>query len=789
MSNLNLSDTEQRVEIFQSRLRTDYAAKIQEVAKLTDVVAKLQTQLLDVEHENNVLRQQLVISKKRIDELEKGTGLASEKQNYSILAADISTVHLKPSLKRERSPSLEILDVPQPTSKKARRKEREQDPATSTDVDHRPTSAKVRTKGILAVSESDSEKETDPGANSDSSQNSESSCINPQHSSTWKKVRGILETSTPVFTPLYQQLKNTTELTLPKFLVETYMRDANALKIRPHPIDLKVSQAFLAMNYGGSKSTSLLFGHFNKNNPPGLNPRQRCFPLLSRHPGMPTRPGSPGLFVLDPQQVRSPLSLFCSSSNSYKYSDWLYLGEYEFFPVGKMSPECFKVQSLKAKQRWARLIHKQRRIFAYRLIRARIALRLSSIIPIDDKQEEQSIIQKEVTMIKKGQGRPVSEDDVIAAYSNGEEFAPSAYFIPFCLSSSSHESLAANQHSADEPDALHFTFLEEPLGIPASEGFGYFQGGPGLMLGPGNRFKLQAKLGFGTTSSVWLAHDSIHNKHVAIKILNGYASVLNAEHKLRELDVLQHLSSNNVQKILLSLPDGFIPVVTVKRILRHLLIGIAHLHKNGISHTDIKPDNIMVDLGPQWTTDAIDTWVAENPPLEELPSCSFTLADFGSAQFVHDQTTYDITPLGLRAPEVVLGGEWNESVDIWTFGCMIYTLLTKKAIFYPMVSEEHNASETDVLLFQMILFCGEFFHEDMLRRCRYSLDYFRLDFRLKKFDQYPRKPFEKCISDTGRVLSAEDMASVTDFMTKCLRLDPKKRATAQELLEHPWLSI
>ena len=42
-----------------------------------------------------------------------------------------------------------------------------------------------------------------------------------------------------------------------------------------------------------------------------------------------------------------------------------------------------------------------------------------------------------------------------------------------------------------------------------------------------------------------------------------------------------------------------------------------------------------------------------------------------SAQFVSDQTTDDITPLGLRAPEVVLGGEWNESVDIWTFGCMV----------------------------------------------------------------------------------------------------------------------
>lgn len=121
----------------------------------------------------------------------------------------------------------------------------------------------------------------------------------------------------------------------------------------------------------------------------------------------------------------------------------------------------------------------------------------------------------------------------------------------------------------------------------------------------------------------------------------------------------------------------------------------------------------MVDLERHWSTEAIDTWLTENPPrtypperslnkmvsayvsqslppplLDALSSCNFKLADFSSgtsgelwdiflllilhsAQFVSDQTTDDITPLGLRAPEVVLGGEWNESVDIWTFGCMV----------------------------------------------------------------------------------------------------------------------
>jgi serine/threonine-protein kinase SRPK3 len=63
----------------------------------------------------------------------------------------------------------------------------------------------------------------------------------------------------------------------------------------------------------------------------------------------------------------------------------------------------------------------------------------------------------------------------------------------------------------------------------------------------------------------------------------------------------------------------------------------------------------MIDLGRHWTTEAIDTWVKENPPrtyaperslnkmvsafvsqslplptLDELPSCYFNLADFSN---------------------------------------------------------------------------------------------------------------------------------------------------------------
>jgi serine/threonine-protein kinase SRPK3 len=106
---------------------------------------------------------------------------------------------------------------------------------------------------------------------------------------------------------------------------------------------------------------------------------------------------------------------------------------------------------------------------------------------------------------------------------------------------------------------------------------------------------------------------------VAVKILTGYATGLNREHKLRELDVYQRLSSvtpndhcaklltqfvhpgsdddeehlclvtelfsSSVHDILALHENEFIPLLAVKRMLRQVLLGIAHLHMCGIAHT------------------------------------------------------------------------------------------------------------------------------------------------------------------------------------------------------------
>ena len=51
------------------------------------------------------------------------------------------------------------------------------------------------------------------------------------------------------------------------------------------------------------------------------------------------------------------------------------------------------------------------------------------------------------------------------------------------------------------------SFPEEPLGVPASKGYGYAQLDFGERIGPEKRYEIVRKLGWGSYSSVWLAWD------------------------------------------------------------------------------------------------------------------------------------------------------------------------------------------------------------------------------------------------------------------------------------------
>jgi len=91
----------------------------------------------------------------------------------------------------------------------------------------------------------------------------------------------------------------------------------------------------------------------------------------------------------------------------------------------------------------------------------------------------------------------------------------------------------------------------------------------------------------------------------------------------------------------------------IQVIARQLLGGIQHLHSCGLSHNDIKPENVMF-------TKAGDA----------------RLIDFGSATAQSSAAISKpyVQSRFYRAPEVILGCEYSPAVDIWSIGCLLAEL-------------------------------------------------------------------------------------------------------------------
>jgi serine/threonine protein kinase len=100
----------------------------------------------------------------------------------------------------------------------------------------------------------------------------------------------------------------------------------------------------------------------------------------------------------------------------------------------------------------------------------------------------------------------------------------------------------------------------------------------------------------------------------------------------------------------------------VKCYVNQLLSGLHHCHTRGVLHRDIKGSNLLLDN-----------------------SGLLKIADFGLATFYcpnqNQPLTSRVVTLWYRPPELLLGAtEYGVGVDLWSTGCILAELLTRKPI-------------------------------------------------------------------------------------------------------------
>mmetsp|Transcript_25523 Transcript_25523/g.37678 ORF Transcript_25523/g.37678 Transcript_25523/m.37678 type:complete len:829 (+) Transcript_25523:68-2554(+) len=187
-------------------------------------------------------------------------------------------------------------------------------------------------------------------------------------------------------------------------------------------------------------------------------------------------------------------------------------------------------------------------------------------------------------------------------------------------------------------------------------------------------------------------------------------------------------------------------------IMRDLISALHELHSHDILHLDIKPENILFE--------------------SDAPDARIKLTDFGLSKVFHSpaEGTTDATQriptmdeltqkmkafemsgvlnrdslrgtVGYMSPELILAGVSSRATDIWAAGVVLYILLCGIPPF-------HSRSNREIL--------------EKSARGEFSLD---------------GKEWEG-VSDEAK-----------DLVSKMLTVDPSRRITASEILQHPWIRM
>ena len=122
--------------------------------------------------------------------------------------------------------------------------------------------------------------------------------------------------------------------------------------------------------------------------------------------------------------------------------------------------------------------------------------------------------------------------------------------------------------------------------------------------------------------------------------------------------------------------DMEIPINIIKTISKQILDGMKFIHNKNVIHTDIKPENIMLNCSPEDILNDKEFGVV--------------ITDMGTACWTHKHFTDNIQTTEYRALESILAAEYDTSVDMWSVACVIFELLTGEYLFDP-----HSAFESD----------------------------------------------------------------------------------------------
>jgi len=232
--------------------------------------------------------------------------------------------------------------------------------------------------------------------------------------------------------------------------------------------------------------------------------------------------------------------------------------------------------------------------------------------------------------------------------------------------------------------------------------------------------------------------------------------------------------------------DKGMSLKAIRAYTRQLLVALQHIHRCQLIHADIKPDNILITAGHNLVK----------------------ICDLGSAvEFTEVEATPYLVSRFYRAPEICIGAKYGPPSDVWAMAASLCELFTGKILF-------PGRSNNDMLrLFMEIKgkIPRKMITSGMKDVWKQHFDE-NMDFKHVTHNKVTRKKITKTITDLSAKRSILDMVMArvgpekqksedredqlyvkkakqfADLISQMTIFDPEKRATPEDLLQHPFVS-